>query len=176
MILILCGLPKSGKSTIGAQVAQELSIPFIDSDHLIETSYFNLKNQRLSCREIVKIEGELFFRLLEKEQLQQTAFTSPALIALGGGSLEDPRTIEILAKQGLFIYLKTPLHIIWERIYQTGLPSYLKTEDPKMEFYKIAHKRTLEYEKIAQWSIETEGMNENEVTNQILQKYRVNNG
>jgi shikimate kinase len=35
------GLPGSGKSTVGRQLARRLQLPFLDSDHLME--------QRLGC-------------------------------------------------------------------------------------------------------------------------------
>ena len=40
-IVSLIGLPGSGKSTVGRQLARRLLLPFSDSDHVIE--------QRLGC-------------------------------------------------------------------------------------------------------------------------------
>ena len=46
------GLPGSGKTTIGRQLARRLGLPFVDSDHVIE--------HRLGCsiREFFAREGE----------------------------------------------------------------------------------------------------------------------
>ena len=58
MTVSLVGLPGSGKSTVGRQLARRLAIPFFDSDHVIE--------QRLGCsiREFFEREGEERFATL----------------------------------------------------------------------------------------------------------------
>ncbi len=52
MSLILIGLPGSGKSTVGRQLARRLQVPFNDSDHEIEL--------RIGCsiRDYFESEGE----------------------------------------------------------------------------------------------------------------------
>ena len=59
MIISLVGLPGSGKSTVGRQLARRLQYPFFDSDHVIE--------QQLGCsiREYFEREGEEQFRDVE---------------------------------------------------------------------------------------------------------------
>ena len=58
--IIFVGLPGSGKTTIGRQLARRLSVPFVDSDHVIE--------HRLACsiREFFAREGEDCFRDVEE--------------------------------------------------------------------------------------------------------------
>ena len=57
--IALIGLPGSGKSTVGRQLARRLQLPFFDSDHVIE--------QQLGCsiREYFEREGEERFRDVE---------------------------------------------------------------------------------------------------------------
>jgi shikimate kinase len=59
-LIIFVGLPGSGKSTVGRQLARKLSAYFVDSDHVIE--------QRLGCsiREYFEREGEEAFRDVEE--------------------------------------------------------------------------------------------------------------
>ena len=59
--LFLCGMMGSGKSTIGKALAQKLSVPFHDLDHLIE------EKNGMSIPEIFKKEGKIF--LLKKKVL-----------------------------------------------------------------------------------------------------------
>ena len=58
-MIALVGLPGSGKSTVGRQLARRLQLPFFDSDHVIE--------QQLGCsiREYFEREGEGRFRDVE---------------------------------------------------------------------------------------------------------------
>ena len=55
-MISLIGLPGSGKSTVGRQLARRLQLPFVDSDQAIEA--------RLGCpiREFFEREGEARFR------------------------------------------------------------------------------------------------------------------
>jgi shikimate kinase len=54
--VVLVGLPGSGKSTFGRQLAKELSFPFLDLDKLIEERY------QLKIAEIFSLHGEGKFR------------------------------------------------------------------------------------------------------------------
>ena len=76
-MISLIGLPGSGKSTVGRQLARRLQLPFFDSDHVIE--------QQLGCsiREYFEREGEVRFRDLEASVIDELtknrrAFCPPA--------------------------------------------------------------------------------------------------
>ena len=60
-MIALIGLPGSGKSTVGRQLARRLQLPFFDSDQVIE--------QQIGCsiREYFECEGEERF-LRERRQ------------------------------------------------------------------------------------------------------------
>jgi shikimate kinase len=62
-LIILIGLPGSGKSTVGRQLARRFCFSFVDSDHVIE--------QAVGCsiREFFEREGEERFRDVEQETL-----------------------------------------------------------------------------------------------------------
>ena len=66
----LIGLPGSGKSTVGRQLARRLKIGFVDSDQVIE--------RRLGCsiREFFEHVGEERFRDLEQQVLDELTRTS----------------------------------------------------------------------------------------------------
>ena len=59
------GLPGSGKSTVGRQLAKRLEVKFFDSDQVIE--------QRIGCsiRDFFEREGEASFRDLEAEIIDE---------------------------------------------------------------------------------------------------------
>ena len=146
MNIILCGLPKSGKTTLGKKIATHLNWEFVDTDLLIEE-----KMQR-SCREIFQKEGEAFFRRLEGAVIASIQ-GSHLVIALGGGSLDNVDNREILKKLGLFIYLKTPLITIWNRLSK-NLPAFLDNKDPEKAFYALAEKRLPIYNQMATYTLE----------------------
>ena len=84
MLLVLVGLPGSGKTTVGRQLARRLHLPFVDSDHAIES--------RLGCsiREYFEREGEDRFRDLESEVLADLCQHHQGVLSSGGGSVLRP--------------------------------------------------------------------------------------
>ncbi|NOJ99684.1 AAA family ATPase, partial [Corallococcus coralloides] len=85
MNVVLIGLPGSGKSTVGRQLARRLGLPFTDSDHVIE--------QRIggSIRGFFDREGEAAFRDLEEDVIRQlTEDAAPRVLATGGGAVIRP--------------------------------------------------------------------------------------
>ena len=79
--IALVGLPGSGKTTIGRQLARRLSLDYFDSDHVIE--------QQLGCsiRTYFEHEGEDRFRELESAVLDELTQKSGAVISTGGGAV-----------------------------------------------------------------------------------------
>ena len=57
--LILIGMMGAGKSTIGAILAKNLNLNFIDVDKILE------KKQSMTIQEIFAKKGEIFFRKIE---------------------------------------------------------------------------------------------------------------
>ena len=99
-MLVLVGLPGSGKSTVGRQLARRLDIPFLDSDHAIE--------QRLGCsiREYFERQGEERFRDIETEVLGQLVQQGQGVLSTGGGSVLREQNRDLLRQPcGMVSYL-----------------------------------------------------------------------
>ena len=90
MVVVLVGFMGAGKTTVGHMMAERLGQPFVDSDVLIE--------QRLGrdIRDIFRTEGEPYFRQLEHDTVAGLVRGQDAVIALGGGAVEDPRSRAVL--------------------------------------------------------------------------------
>jgi len=114
MKLFLTGYMGSGKSYIGKILAKELSIPFIDLDDQI------VKMQGKKISEIFREKGEIFFRKLETEVLNNTLKNENSMvIALGGGTPCYGNNLELIKKdnQSKIIYLKASVNFLTERLY-----------------------------------------------------------
>lgn len=153
MNLILCGLPKSGKTTIGKLLSEKIQWNFIDIDSLIEQTY--CIDHKFSCREIYKKEGEHFFRKLEHEQICSLKDIKYHVISTGGGSICNPDNITILESLGTIIYLKVPSSTLWNRAQQQGIPAFLNQHDPERSFHELAIARVPLYESAAHLIIDT---------------------
>jgi shikimate kinase len=81
MKIFLVGMPGSGKSTLGKEVAKSLGIPFIDLDHEIENK------EGKTIPEIFTEQGEEHFRKLESSTLKrQNQEHESFVMATGGGA------------------------------------------------------------------------------------------
>lgn len=170
MNIILCGLPTSGKTTIGKMLSTKLNGNFIGIDQLIENAYFTKTEKIYTCPQIFLEEGELYFRELEKQQIATLKNSVNSIISLGGGSLVDPENVKILQLLGKIVYLKTPFHILWKRIQERGISAFLDPADPETSFHEITKKRIPIYEKASHIIIETEHLNKDEVVQTILKE------
>ena len=116
MKLFLVGLPGSGKSTLGKQLAERLSSPFIDLDDAIESQ------ARQPIREIFAQEGEAHFRQLERQTLQSIIKQhSSFVMATGGGAPCFSNNMAIMNQAGTTLFVDTPVATIAARMLQEGI-------------------------------------------------------
>jgi shikimate kinase len=175
MNIILCGLPMSGKSTIGKLIAEKLERKFIDTDRLIENTYNLVKNKKYTCRQIYFLEGEKVFRRLENHQIASLKNARSSVIAIGGGSLLNEDNIRTLKEVGSLIYLKVSTDILWARLRTKALPTYLDHKNPQNEFYELAENRSPLIESAAKFVIDTDGLTEEQTVDKILELLRAEN-
>lgn len=168
--LILCGLPMCGKTTIGKKLAAQLKWSFVDTDHLIEQQYKNQTGEACSCRQIFQANGEPFFRLLEKQQIASLNGIHHHVVAIGGGACQDLHNVQQLQVIGLLAYLKTSADCLWKRLKAKGIPAYLDAACPEEAFYQLVDRRIPAYTVAATWTIETDGLDEDQVVEAILQR------
>lgn len=90
----------SGKSTLGKKLANKLDIPFIDSDHEIETHY------QKSIGALFAEHGESHFRELEREYIEALDLREEFVLATGGGMPCFGDNMEQLNRTGITFYLE----------------------------------------------------------------------
>ena len=108
--IFLIGFMGSGKSTVGALLAERLNLPFIDSDKAIE----QVAGKSISA--IFEQDGEAAFRTLEMNFLRRMESEPRSVIAVGGGLPTVEGSIELMHQFGLVIYLNTSLLTLLKRL------------------------------------------------------------
>lgn len=101
--VVLVGMPASGKSTVGALLAKELSRPLIDTDKLVE------EHAGMAIPEIFEKFGESRFRELESEALREASLKTGAIIATGGGAVLRSDNVAALRENGRIYFIDRPL-------------------------------------------------------------------
>ncbi len=85
-MIVIVGFMGAGKTTVGNLLAAKLGLPFVDSDEVIERSAGR------PVRQIFAEDGEPAFRALERQIIAELLDGEAAVLALGGGAAEHPRT------------------------------------------------------------------------------------
>ena len=98
--IALVGLRGAGKSTLGALLAQRLKLPFIELDKEIERA------AGVALSVIFDLYGQVGFRRLERQCLQDLIARHPGFVLATGGSLvSEPATFELLLTNCFTVWL-----------------------------------------------------------------------
>ena len=147
--IFLIGLMGAGKTTIGRQVASELSLDFYDSDHEIE------KRTGVTITHIFDIEGETGFRKRETAMLDELTDTKGIVLATGGGAILKPENRQFLMSRGTTIYLYASIETLLERTSKDRNRPLLQTEDPRAKLEELLEIRDPLYRETADIIIDT---------------------
>lgn len=123
--IVLVGMPGSGKTTVGRELAKRLGRRFVDCDHEIEA------RTGVKIPTIFEIEGEEGFRRRETQTLDALTQENDLILATGGGAVTRPENREMLAARGVVIYLNVTPPILWERTRHDRSRPLLQVPDPK---------------------------------------------
>lgn len=145
----LIGLPGSGKSTVGRQLARRIALPFFDSDHVIE--------RRLGCsiREFFEREGEDRFRVIESEVLDELTTGSACVLSTGGGSVLRAENRERLHQRGTVVYLRSTPEEVFRRLRHDRNRPLLQVADPLQRLRDLYALRDPLYRETAHFTVET---------------------
>ena len=160
----MVGLPGSGKTTVGRQLARRLAIPFVDSDHAIES--------RLGCsvREYFEREGEDRFRDIESEVLDELSQNHTGVLSTGGGSVLRPENRQRMRERGHVFYLRSTPEEVFRRLrYDQNRPLF-QVSDPMARLRDLFEARDSIYKEAAHDVIETNRPSVSALVNMIIRK------
>src|SRR5271165_187337 len=113
--IALIGLRGAGKSTVGAQLAERLDVPFYELDRLIE------QEAGVPLSVIFDLYGQSGFRRLERRCLDEVIEHNPRFVMATGGSLvSEPATFERLLTTCFTIWLKAKPEDHMQRVVAQG--------------------------------------------------------
>lgn len=101
-LIFLVGLSGSGKTTVGHLLADQLGLPFLDTDAEIE--------RRTGCAvpQIFESAGEPAFRALEREVVAAACSLNAGVVATGGGAPLDGQSRQAMRDAGVVLWLDAP--------------------------------------------------------------------
>jgi shikimate kinase len=160
--IFLVGLPGSGKTTVGRQLARRLGLPFEDSDHVIE--------RRIGCsiRDYFEREGEAAFRDIEQAVIRELTQGPSGVLATGGGAVLRPANRQCLRDAGQVIYLRSTPEELFKRLRHDTERPLLQVADPLGRLRSLFEERDPLYRESAHFIIETGRPSVSKLVNMIL--------
>jgi XRE family aerobic/anaerobic benzoate catabolism transcriptional regulator len=150
--IALIGLRGAGKSTLGAMLAEQMEVPFLELDRLIE------QESGVGLSAIFDLYGQGGFRRLERRCLDEVIERHPRFVLATGGSLvSEPATFERLLTMCYTVWLRaTPEEHMQRVIAQGDMRPMADNRESMSDLKRILEVREPLYRK-ADLTIETSG-------------------
>ncbi len=146
--IVLVGMPGSGKTTVGRDLAKRLGLRFVDTDHEIEA------RTGVKIPTIFEIEGEDGFRKRETQTLDDLTRESNMVLATGGGAVIRPENRALLRERAVVVFLSVPPAILWERTRHDRSRPLLQVPDPRGRLEELLKVRGPFYREVAHIIVE----------------------
>lgn len=161
--IFLIGPMGAGKSTIGRQLAQLLSMDFVDSDNEIE------QQAGADISWIFDVEGEDGFRKREERIINELTQRQGIVLSTGGGAVLSKENRNHLSARGIVIYLETTVEKQYQRTQRDKKrPLLQEVEDPRQVLEDLAKIRNPLYEEIADITLPTDEQSAKVMATQIV--------
>ena len=162
MKVFLVGPMGSGKSTIGKVLSERLEYDFYDTDKLVE------KVVGKKIKEIFEQNGEQYFRLKESEELDKTRKLKNAVIATGGGIIENEKNRLFLKEEKKVIFLESSIERQYDRTKESQKRPLLNNGDSMKILKNLYQKRLSFYQEVSKLKISMDNLTEGKIFEKIL--------
>jgi shikimate kinase len=158
-LAVLVGPPGSGKSTVGALLAERLGVTLRDTDADIE------RTTGRSVSDIIIEDGEEPFRELEAEAVRAALSEHDGVVSLGGGAVVRRSTRELLAQHPV-VFLDVAAA---EAVRRVGLsaPRPLLAVNPRQRWRALMEERRPLYTEVARAVVRTEDLTPEEAAQAV---------
>jgi shikimate kinase / 3-dehydroquinate synthase len=158
-VIVLVGFMGAGKTTVGQLLASKLGLRFCDSDLVIE------QRRGRSIREIFAEDGEPAFRESEHEVLAELMRGPDAVVAVGGGAVENQSSRRLL-RAARVIYLQVSYDEVMRRVGGDAGRPLLRRAD----LADIYRRRLPVYESVATLTVATAGRSADAVCQEVISR------
>jgi shikimate kinase len=164
MNIVLIGYRGTGKSAVGAIVAERLGMQCMAMDEKI------VEKVGMSIPAFVEKHDWPAFRNVESEVARELSGVDDIVIDSGGGVIERPENIDVLRTNGILIWLKASADAIVSRIEGgTERPSLTGVKSFTDEVEEVLDRRIPKYKTAARYEIETDQLTPEQVADRVVE-------
>jgi len=146
MNITLIGMPGSGKTSIGREVARILEYDFVDIDQLVR------KKAGLPLQDIIDTKGDEALVQLEEKVVLGLSIGDGIVISPGGSIVYSEKAMDRLKEKTIIIFLHTPLSRVKQQINNQDSRGIVGLKGRSFE--KLFAERFPLYQKYADMSID----------------------
>lgn len=159
-VLVLVGPPGSGKTTVGALVAERLGLPLRDTDVDVMAAAGG------TISDIFVDEGEAGFRARERAAVAAAVGEHEGVLCVGGGAVESPEVRSALA--GLpVVQLTVGATEAGKRVGIHGArPAALG--NIRSQWSQMMSRRAPLYAEVARWTVPTDDVDPEQVADSVV--------
>ncbi len=167
--IALIGFMGTGKTAVGAPLADKLGKKFLEMDEMI------VEKAEKSIPRIFAEDGEIRFRELEMEVCKEASQGKNAVIACGGGVILNKLNLDYLKLSSVVICLKGSPEIVFQRTMKDGKETrpLLNKPNPMHEIQTLMEFRAPFYNAATEYQIDTSDLTLEEVIEKIVEIYEL---
>ena len=162
--IALNGFMGAGKTTIGKKLARRLGVRFFDLDQLVVADHGPIET-------IFDRFGKAAFRQFELEALTKVIDEqAPGVIALGGGAVTNPPTLDVVKSKTYSIWLYLTIAETIKRVRAAKQVRPLLGPDPEPSKVAELYNERLAVYRQSHLKIDAVGKTSGQVVNAILER------
>ena len=163
MNIVLIGYRGTGKSAVGAILAERLEMAYAGMDANI------VQRAGMPIPQIVERFGWDRFREIETREALDLAGRDNLVIDTGGGVIERPENMPALGKNGVVFWLKAAVETIVRRIQgDDQRPALTEGKTFTEEVAEVLDRRRDKYRATARYEIDTDDLTPEQVADKII--------
>lgn len=161
--IFLIGFMGVGKSTVARMLSRQLGVKEYDTDRMI------VARDGREISQIFAEDGELAFRKMETDLLEDLKGYPPSVIACGGGVAMRTENVECMKRQGKILLLTASPETIYEHVKDSTNRPLLKDRMNVAGITELMAKREPKYMEAADICMLTDDMSPRMVADKIVE-------
>ena len=164
--IFLIGFMGCGKSTVAAKLNQMYGMHVVEMDQEISV------RQKMSIPEIFEKYGEVYFRNLESNLLQEIQTGTNQVVSCGGGVVLRTKNVAEMRKNGRIVLLTAKPENVLRRVRENDDRPILKGRKTVKDITELMEARREKYEEAADIVVATDDKSVSVICEEIMQKIK----